>query len=123
MSASDGANYAPAAMPKPVVGPGEFVFAAMHLDHGHIVGMTDTAGQPIFRDGVALGADVKEDDAAGGLIYVVAPKMFVQNVIQSVMVESDRDIKAHKIVYSGYARVQGALRDARAAAVLTVKTA
>ncbi|MCT1654557.1 Gfo/Idh/MocA family protein [Brachybacterium muris] len=41
MSASDGANYAPAAMPKPVVGPGEFVFAAMHLDHGHIVGMTE----------------------------------------------------------------------------------
>lgn len=41
MSASDGADYAPAAMPKPVVGPGEFVFAAMHLDHGHIVGMTE----------------------------------------------------------------------------------
>lgn len=41
MSASDGANYAPAAMPKPVVGPGEFVFAAMHLDHRHIVGMTE----------------------------------------------------------------------------------
>lgn len=41
MSASDGANYAPAAMPKPVVEPGEFVFAVMHLDHGHIVGMTE----------------------------------------------------------------------------------
>lgn len=41
MSASDGANYAPAPMPKPVVEPGEFVFAAMHLDHGHIVGMTE----------------------------------------------------------------------------------
>lgn len=41
MSASDGANYAPAAMPRPVVEPGEFVFAAMHLDHGHIAGMTE----------------------------------------------------------------------------------
>ena len=40
MSASEGANYAPAPMPKPVVEPGEFVFAAMHLDHGHIGGMT-----------------------------------------------------------------------------------
>ncbi|MEE1618681.1 Gfo/Idh/MocA family protein [Brachybacterium sp. J153] len=40
MPASEGANYAPAAMPKPVVEPGEFVFAAMHLDHGHIGGMT-----------------------------------------------------------------------------------
>ena len=40
MAVSEGANYAPAAMPKPVVEPGEFVFAVMHLDHGHIVGMT-----------------------------------------------------------------------------------
>ena len=41
MSASEGASYAPAPMPKPVVEPGEFVFAAMHLDHGHINGMTE----------------------------------------------------------------------------------
>ena len=41
MSASDGANYAPAAMPKPVVEAGDFVFAAMHLDHGHIVAMCE----------------------------------------------------------------------------------
>ncbi|APX33666.1 oxidoreductase [Brachybacterium sp. P6-10-X1] len=40
MAVSEGANYAPAAMPKPVVEPGEFVFAVMHLDHGHIHGMT-----------------------------------------------------------------------------------
>lgn len=38
-SASDGANYAPAEMPQPVVAPGEFTIAAMHLDHGHIFGM------------------------------------------------------------------------------------
>ena len=31
MAVSEGANYAPAPMPKPVVEPGEFVFAAMHL--------------------------------------------------------------------------------------------
>ena len=35
----DGMNYAPQGKPKPVVGPGEFVFAAAHLDHGHIYGM------------------------------------------------------------------------------------
>src|SRR5690625_3820690 len=39
MSATDGANYAPAPMPAPVVGPGEFVIAAIGLDHGHINGM------------------------------------------------------------------------------------
>lgn len=40
MAVSEGANYAPAAMPKPVVEPGGFVFAVMHLDHGHIGAMT-----------------------------------------------------------------------------------
>jgi len=38
MSAS-GMTYAPQGRPEPVVGPGEFAFAAMHLDHGHIHGM------------------------------------------------------------------------------------
>lgn len=39
MSSSDGMNYAPKGKPDPVVGPGEFVFAAVGLDHGHINGM------------------------------------------------------------------------------------
>src|SRR4051794_3167819 len=36
---SDGQNYAPQGKPRPVVRPGEFRFAAMYLDHGHINGM------------------------------------------------------------------------------------
>lgn len=35
---SDGMNYAPQGKPAPVVKPGEFAFAAAHLDHGHIYG-------------------------------------------------------------------------------------
>jgi predicted dehydrogenase len=35
---SDGGTYAPAGKPNPAVKPGEFVFAAAHLDHGHING-------------------------------------------------------------------------------------
>ncbi|MSU65136.1 MAG: Gfo/Idh/MocA family oxidoreductase [Opitutus sp.] len=35
---SDGMNYAPQGKPNPVVKSGEFVFAAAHLDHGHIYG-------------------------------------------------------------------------------------
>src|SRR5437763_1308387 len=35
---SDGMNYAPKGKPSPVVKPGEFAFAAAHLDHGHIYG-------------------------------------------------------------------------------------
>ncbi len=38
MQTFDGMNYAPQGKPSPVVKPGEFVFAAAHLDHGHIYG-------------------------------------------------------------------------------------
>ena len=34
----DGMNYAPKGKPAPVCGPGEFIFAATALDHGHIYG-------------------------------------------------------------------------------------
>ena len=39
MNSMDGMNYAPQGRPKPVVKPGEFVFSAAHIDHGHIYGM------------------------------------------------------------------------------------
>ena len=39
VNASDGMNYAPKGRPCPVVKPGDFVFAAIALDHGHINGM------------------------------------------------------------------------------------
>lgn len=35
----DGMNYAPKGKPNPVVGAGDFRFAAIGLDHGHIYGM------------------------------------------------------------------------------------
>jgi len=38
---SDGMFYAPQGKPNPVVKPGEFVFAAVGLDHGHIFGQTN----------------------------------------------------------------------------------
>lgn len=39
MQVKDGMNYAPKGKPNPVVSEGEFVFAAIALDHGHIYGM------------------------------------------------------------------------------------
>jgi predicted dehydrogenase len=35
---ADGMTYAPQGKPSPVVRPGEFIFAAAHLEHGHIYG-------------------------------------------------------------------------------------
>ncbi|MBA4493489.1 Gfo/Idh/MocA family protein [Paenactinomyces guangxiensis] len=39
MSNKDGMNYAPKGKPNPVVKEGDFLFAAIGLDHGHIYGM------------------------------------------------------------------------------------
>ena len=39
MNRSDGMTYAPQGRAEPVVGSGDFAFAAAHLDHGHIYGM------------------------------------------------------------------------------------
>ena len=41
MNKADGMNYAPQGKPQPVVKPGEFIFSAVRLDHGHIYGMTN----------------------------------------------------------------------------------
>ena len=49
VAGQDGMNYAPSGPPKPVCSPGDFVFAAVGLDHGHIAGMcnglTEAGGQ------------------------------------------------------------------------------
>lgn len=39
MSKADGMRYAPKGKPNRVVEPGQFIIAAMNLDHGHIYGM------------------------------------------------------------------------------------
>ncbi|MGF7033587.1 putative dehydrogenase [Paenibacillus mucilaginosus] len=41
MQKNDGMNYAPKGKPNPVVKPGEFIIAAVALDHGHIYGMVN----------------------------------------------------------------------------------
>ena len=95
------------------------VYCSRAKKYGQIIGMVDTTKQPVFRDGVALGADVREDSAAGADIFVLDPTKFVLNVVEPIMIESDRDIKAHKIAISGYLRAQGCMRDAGAGAYIT----
>lgn len=93
--------------------------------------LENTAGQLIYQPsavagvpGTLLGAQVKiEDSVADDVLLIGDPKKFVYNMIQDVMVETDKDIKAHKYIYSGYARGEGSLIDDKAFAQLTVKTA
>ena len=51
MTTSDGMTYAPSGIPRPVCEPGEFPFAAVALDHGHIYGQCKGLSE--------AGADVK----------------------------------------------------------------
>lgn len=51
MENKDGMNYAPQGKPNPVVNRGDFVFAAIALDHGHIYGMCNGL--------IEAGADLK----------------------------------------------------------------
>lgn len=74
------------------------------------------SGSP-FNMGTTLGCDVKLDNAATK-VTIVDPRMFVLNEVQGVMVESEKDVKAHRIVVSGYLRAEGCLRKNNAAAYI-----
>ena len=73
-------------------------------------------GSP-FNMGHALGVEVKLDNAATK-VTVVDPKLFVLNVIQDTMVESERDAKNAAFVIGGYMRAQGCMRKTAAAAYI-----
>lgn len=73
-------------------------------------------GSP-YNVGHALGVEVKLDNAATK-VTIVDPKMFVLNVIQDTIVESERDAKNAQFVIGGYMRAEGCLRKVKAAAYI-----
>jgi len=81
-----------------------------------LVGAVNTSGSP-FNIGAVLGCQIKLDNAAT-CVTVVDPKAFVLNEVQSIMIESQRDAKNHKVTVSGYLRAQGTLRKNKAAAYI-----
>ena len=104
------------------------VYATRATIYNYLVGMVDTTGRPIFQpsaqagqEGVVLGATIKVEDAvADNVILIGDPKKLVYNMVQDIMIESDKDIKKHVTTYSGYARGEGSLIDPDAFAQLTV---
>ena len=104
------------------------VYCSQATLYNYIVGMTNTAGQLIYQananegaNGVLLGAKVKiEESVADGKILMGDPKRVVNNIVQDVLVETDKDIKKHKFIYSGYERSECALVDDRAFVEITV---
>lgn len=91
------------------------VVYAPAADYYEVVGAIQS-GSP-FNAGAALGVEVKLDNAATK-VTVVDPKMFVLNVIQDTMVESERDAKNAQFIIGGYMRAEGCLRKTAAAAYI-----
>lgn len=99
--------------------------------YNYLVAMVDDNGRPIFQPnaqdgakGSVIGAVVRLEEAvADGKILVGDPKRVIGNVVQDVMVETDRDIKAHTVIYSAYARMQAELIDDQSFASLTATVA
>ena len=93
--------------------------------------LEDTEGHLIFQpdatagiQGRLLGAPVKvEDGLADDVLLIGYPKNVVGNVVQDVMVETDRDISKHVIIYSGYARYESKLIAPKSFAKITVTSA
>ena len=104
------------------------VYASQSTIYKYLVGMVDTTGRPIFQAdanerirGYLMGFPVKAEDAiAADLIWIGDPKQVVGNMVQDIMVESDKDIKKHVNIFSGYARFQCALLAPAAFAKLDV---
>jgi predicted dehydrogenase len=86
---SDGANYAPKGKPNPVVGKGEFVFAAIGLDHGHIYGMSNG----LMEAGATLKWVYDPDPSKVAKFLSTYPDSGVQAATSEQQIYSDNDVK------------------------------
>ena len=102
------------------------VYGRQATIYKYLVGMVDTTGRPIYQpnaqagaQGTLVGFPVKVEDAVpADTLLIGYPKQVVGNMIQDIMVESDRNIKKHVITYAGYARFECELMAAKAFATL-----
>ena len=91
-----------------------------------LVGMVDSNKRPIFQQpitagaaGALLGATIKFEDAMGdGELLIGDPSKYLQNVVAPVIIETDKDLKKHKYIYSGYTCQEGTLTDDKAFALV-----
>ena len=102
------------------------VYGTRETIFNKIVGMVDGNKRPIFQQpitaaaaGVLLGATIKYEDAmAAGELLIGDPQKYLQNKVVPVMIESTKDLKTHKFIYSGYTCQEGTLTDDKAFALV-----
>ena len=110
---------------------GAVVYGTNKTIYTRLAVLEDTEGHLIFQpdanagiQGRLLGAPVKvEDGLSDDVLLIGYPKNVVGNVVQDVMVETDRDISKHVIIYSGYARYESKLIAPKSFAKLSVTSA
>ncbi len=103
------------------------VYGTRKAIYTKLVGMVDSNKQPIFQKsinegaaGALLGATIKIEDALGDTELLIGdPKKYLQNAVVPVMIESDKDLKKHKYIYSGYTCQEGDLTDDKAFALVS----
>lgn len=87
-----------------------------------VVSMVGSDGHPLFQldptgkaIGYVLGAPVKFEDAlADGEMLLGDPAAIIRNVVQGLLIETDKDIKTHTILFSAYDREESGVIDAEA---------
>ena len=95
--------------------------------YNKLVGMVDGNKRPIFQQpitaaaaGHLLGAVIKFEDAVGDTELLIGdPKKYLQNVVAPIIIESDKDLDKHQVVYSGYTCQEGTLTDDKAFALVS----
>lgn len=110
---------------------GAVVYGTNKTIYTRLATLEDTEGHLIFQpdanagvEGRLLGAPVKVDDGlADDVLLIGYPQNVVGNVVQDIMVETDRDISNHVIIYSGYARYESKLIAPKSFAKITVTSA
>ena len=104
------------------------VYGTREAIFSKLVGMVDGNKRPIFQQpitaeaaGHLLGATIKYEDALGAdEILIGDPGKYLQNVVAPIVIENDRDLDDHKIVFSGYTCQDGTLTDDKAFALVAV---
>ena len=95
--------------------------------YNKLVAMVDSNKRPIFQQpitasaaGVLLGCTIKFEDALGDDELLIGdPSKYLQNVVAPVMIESDKNLTNHTVVYSGYTCQEGTLTDDKAFALVS----
>src|SRR5690606_14893018 len=87
---ADGMNYAPVGKPSPVVKEGEYCFAAVALDHGHIYGMCNG----LIEAGATLKWVFDSDAVRVAQFQKTYPQVQVASSLEQILTDDDIQLVA-----------------------------